>query len=114
MSVNTIVSLVEYLLLERRVIISATKPGVLTSTVNALHALLNPFIWHVSSPWRDTLNLNQRQHVFIPILPKSMLDYCSAPMPFFIGILASSQPTVQKLPLEEVGKHSNCMEHQPD
>ena len=26
------------------------------------------------------------QHVFIPILPKSLLDYLLAPMPYVIGI----------------------------
>lgn len=31
-----------------------------------------------------------------------MLDYCTAPMPFLIGILPSCLPQIQKLPIEEV------------
>ena len=30
-----------------------------------------------------------RQHIFIPLLPPHLIDYCTAPMPFVIGIHTS-------------------------
>jgi hypothetical protein len=87
MPVPKILELFGNMLLERRVIVAAKTLGILSSCVNALSALLYPFSW---------------QHVFIPVLPQSLLDYCAAPMPFMLGILADSIPAVKKQPLEEV------------
>eukprot|EP01102_Stenamoeba_stenopodia_P009529 TRINITY_DN2819_c0_g1_i4.p1 TRINITY_DN2819_c0_g1~~TRINITY_DN2819_c0_g1_i4.p1 ORF type:complete len:792 (-),score=149.55 TRINITY_DN2819_c0_g1_i4:69-2444(-) len=87
LSTVNIVHLFASLMLERRVIISSNNLTDLSSVVNALVAALNPFTW---------------QHVFIPVLPKSLLDYCSAPMPFFVGILSSALPLLDKIPMEEV------------
>ncbi len=50
-------------------------------------ALLYPFTW---------------QHVFIPVLPASLIDMCCAPMPFVVGVLSSYLPEVMKLPLDDV------------
>lgn len=47
-----------------------------------------PFSWH---------------HIFIPIVPASLLSYVTAPMPFLVGIKRSLQPTMEKLPMEAVG-----------
>jgi hypothetical protein len=44
----------------------------------------------------------KQQHVFIPILPPSLIDYTCAPMPFLVGILHSSLDALYSLPLEEV------------
>ena len=44
-----------------------------------------PFSWH---------------HIFIPIVPASLLSYVAAPMPFLVGIKRSLQPTMEKLPME--------------
>ena len=44
-----------------------------------------PFSWH---------------HIFIPIVPASLLSYVTAPMPFLVGIKRSLQPTMEKLPME--------------
>jgi hypothetical protein len=82
-----ILELFSNLLLERRCILAAKNLGTLSSCVNAVSALLYPFSW---------------QHVFIPVLPQSLLDYCSAPMPFLLGVLADTIPAIKKLPLEEV------------
>lgn len=46
-----------------------------------------PFSWH---------------HIFIPIVPASLLSYVTAPMPFLVGIKRSLQPTMEKLPMEAV------------
>ncbi|ESO95421.1 hypothetical protein LOTGIDRAFT_116963, partial [Lottia gigantea] len=75
------------LLLERRVILYSKSLSVLTQVIHAVVALLYPFHW---------------QHIYIPILPSSMLDVCCAPTPYLIGILTSHLNTVLDLPLEEV------------
>ncbi len=55
--------------------------------LQACVALLYPFTW---------------QHVFIPVLPASLIDMCCAPMPFVVGVLSSYLPEVMKLPLDDV------------
>ncbi|KAL0902272.1 hypothetical protein ABMA27_000179 [Loxostege sticticalis] len=59
------------LLHERRVAIVATKPSRLSACVQAANTTLFPMSW---------------QHIFIPILPKHLVDYLLAPMPFLIGV----------------------------
>lgn len=77
-------------MLERRMIFISRRPGVLGSfvintqamaydslsgrCVLAANALIAPFQW---------------QHVYIPILPHSMLDVVCAPMPFLLGTIHS-------------------------
>jgi DENN domain-containing protein 2 len=48
-------------------------------------ALLYPFTW---------------QHIFVPVLPPSLLNFCCAPMPFVVGILRSSLPEVLEMPMD--------------
>jgi hypothetical protein len=43
--------------------------------------------------------------VYIPILPKALMSYCCAPMPFIVGVLASNLPELNTYPLEEVIIH---------
>lgn len=59
------------LLHERRVAIIASKPSRLSACVQAANATLFPMSW---------------QHIFIPILPRHLVDYLLAPMPFLIGV----------------------------
>lgn len=87
MTIDQIIYLFESLLVESRVIFISKSLEKLSSCINAANAMLNPFSW---------------QYVFIPVLPSSLLDYCCAPMPFIIGILANSYPKLMNLPLEEV------------
>ena len=89
LSVDTVVELFGALLCEQRVLVGASDPEVLSQTMTALCAILYPFAW---------------QHVFIPILPKSLVGYVTAPMPFFIGCLQSSLLAIRDMgmPLEEI------------
>ena len=87
MNAQLVVYLFESLLIESRIILCSNDLGKLSACVNGAVGLLNPFSW---------------QHVFIPVLPNSMIDYCCAPMPFVIGILTSSLPKVLTMPIEEV------------
>lgn len=42
------------------------------------------------------------QHIFIPVLPPHLLDYCCAPMPYLIGIHSSLAERVKSRALEDV------------
>lgn len=75
------------LLVERRIIFVANSLPVLSSSVQAAVAFLYPFNW---------------QHIFIPVLPTSLLSFCCAPMPFVVGILRTSLDEVLQLPMDEV------------
>eukprot|EP00010_Vexillifera_abyssalis_P000149 CAMPEP_0201560410 /NCGR_PEP_ID=MMETSP0173_2-20130828/78254_1 /ASSEMBLY_ACC=CAM_ASM_000268 /TAXON_ID=218659 /ORGANISM="Vexillifera sp., Strain DIVA3 564/2" /LENGTH=930 /DNA_ID=CAMNT_0047974857 /DNA_START=193 /DNA_END=2983 /DNA_ORIENTATION=- len=74
------------LLIERRVVFVSSQLSRLSACCQSAAALLYPFTW---------------QHIFIPVLPSSLLSFVCAPMPFVVGILASSLPEVEQLPMEE-------------
>ncbi|XP_057700520.1 DENN domain-containing protein 1B isoform X2 [Corythoichthys intestinalis] len=84
--VTNLLQLYASMLFERRILIFACKLSTLTSCVHALGALLYPMHW---------------QHIFIPVLPPHLLDYCCAPMPYLIGV-HSSLAEVRSRGLEEV------------
>ncbi|EGC37255.1 hypothetical protein DICPUDRAFT_77109 [Dictyostelium purpureum] len=75
------------LLFERRVIIYSENITRVSKFINAIVSLLDPFSW---------------QHIFIPILPRTLLDYCTAPMPFIIGIHSSLFAPIRRKPLNEI------------
>ncbi|KAJ2954055.1 hypothetical protein O0L34_g2268 [Tuta absoluta] len=75
------------LLHERRVAIVASKPSRLSACVQAANATLFPMSW---------------QHIFIPILPKHLVDYLLAPMPFLIGVPRSVFETVRTSEIGDV------------
>jgi hypothetical protein len=77
-----IVSIFASLLVERRLIFIATRLSTLSACVHAAVAMLYPFIW---------------QHVFIPVLPPSLLSFCCAPMPFVVGVLRSCHESLEKV-----------------
>uniref|UniRef100_A0A3Q0SVC0 DENN domain containing 1C n=1 Tax=Amphilophus citrinellus TaxID=61819 RepID=A0A3Q0SVC0_AMPCI len=84
--VGNLLQLYASMLFERRILIFASKLSTLTSCVHALSAVLYPMYW---------------QHIFIPVLPPHLLDYC-APMPYLIGIHTSLSERVRNSGLEEV------------
>ncbi|XP_036097349.1 DENN domain-containing protein 1C isoform X2 [Molossus molossus] len=84
---ENIVGLFAALLAERRVLLTASKLSTLTSCVHASCALLYPMRW---------------EHVLIPTLPPHLLDYCCAPMPYFIGVHASLTERMLEKGLEDV------------
>ncbi|XP_051940811.1 DENN domain-containing protein 1B isoform X3 [Hippocampus zosterae] len=85
--VTNLLQLYASMLFERRILIFARKLNTLTSCVHALGALLYPMHW---------------QHIFIPVLPPHLLDYCCAPMPYLIGVHSSLAEKVRSRGLEEV------------
>ncbi|XP_061576798.1 DENN domain-containing protein 1B isoform X2 [Cololabis saira] len=85
--VGNLLHLYASMLFERRILIFASKLSTLTSCVHALSAVLYPMYW---------------QHIFIPVLPPHLLDYCCAPMPYLIGVHTSLSEKVRSRGLEEV------------
>ncbi|NXU57046.1 DEN1A protein, partial [Turnix velox] len=59
----------------------------LTACIHGSAAMLYPMFW---------------QHVYIPVLPPHLLDYCCAPMPYLIGIHLSLMEKVRNMALEDV------------
>ncbi|XP_073327949.1 DENN domain-containing protein 1B isoform X2 [Pagrus major] len=85
--VGNLLQIYASMLFERRILIFASKLSTLTSCVHALSAVLYPMYW---------------QHIFIPVLPPHLLDYCCAPMPYLIGVHTSLSERVRSRGLEEV------------
>lgn len=59
------------ILCEERILFIADNIDTVSSAVHAVSAMLSPFQW---------------QHLFLPILPSSLVAYTSSPFPFIIGI----------------------------
>lgn len=86
MDLDKIITIFECLLYERRIVICSKTLSTLSACADAIANLAYPLAW---------------QYVFIPILPKAMLSFLGAPMPFLIGILSSYIPLIEKEPIEE-------------
>ncbi|XP_053769234.1 DENN domain-containing protein 1B isoform X2 [Desmodus rotundus] len=85
--VSNMLQLYASMLHERRVIVTSSKLSTLTACLHGSAALLFPMFW---------------QHIFIPVLPPHLLDYCCAPMPYLIGIHSSLIERVKNKSLEDV------------
>ncbi|XP_075691626.1 DENN domain-containing protein 1A isoform X2 [Rhinoderma darwinii] len=85
--VNNMLHLYASMLYERRILICCSKLSTLTACIHGSSAMLFPMYW---------------QHVYIPVLPPHLLDYCCAPMPYLIGIHSSLMEKVKGLSLEDV------------
>ncbi|XP_058803899.1 DENN domain-containing protein 1B isoform X2 [Phymastichus coffea] len=75
------------MLYERRIIFTSKRLSRLSACVQACNALIYPMIW---------------QHIYIPVLPRSLTDYLLAPMPFLIGVPASTLKRVRHSDLGEL------------
>uniref|UniRef100_A0A3Q3W9Y4 UDENN domain-containing protein n=1 Tax=Mola mola TaxID=94237 RepID=A0A3Q3W9Y4_MOLML len=84
--VNNMLHLYASMLYERRILICCSKLSTLTACVHGSAAMLCPMHW---------------QHVYIPVLPQHLLDYC-APMPYLIGVHSSLMEKVRRLTLDDV------------
>uniref|UniRef100_A0A3B4DUG5 UDENN domain-containing protein n=1 Tax=Pygocentrus nattereri TaxID=42514 RepID=A0A3B4DUG5_PYGNA len=85
--VNNMLQLYASMLHERRIIITSSKLSTLTACVHGSAAMLYPMHW---------------QHIYIPVLPPHLLDYCCAPMPYLIGVHLSLLERVKSRSLEDV------------
>ncbi|KAM5146840.1 DENN domain-containing protein 1A isoform 1-T1 [Mantella aurantiaca] len=85
--VNNMLHLYASMLYERRILICCSKLSTLTACIHGSSSMLFPMYW---------------QHVYIPVLPPHLLDYCCAPMPYLIGIHSSLMEKVKGMNLEDV------------
>jgi hypothetical protein len=76
LSLESIMSLVSALLLERRVVVQCSDPFILSAVAMALPQMIRPYQW---------------QTHFIPFLPPSIEDFLLAPVPFIAGVLQAPQ-----------------------
>eukprot|EP00040_Diaphanoeca_grandis_P027143 m.153825 g.153825 ORF g.153825 m.153825 type:complete len:1339 (+) comp30853_c0_seq1:194-4210(+) len=74
-------------LFERRIIVISDDLGVASGCVLGMERLCHPISW---------------EGVFIPIMPNHLLDYCTAPMPFLVGVHSSNWKVVERMPLDDV------------
>jgi len=86
LSCRKIIQLFSSMLMERRIILCAHSLSLLTGCAHALQALLYPFEW---------------QHVFIPVLPTSLIDFVCSPLPYMMGIHPSCIKHLEDLEMEE-------------
>jgi hypothetical protein len=70
LDVNNVQLVMEALLSERRILLVSAQLSALTIVTESLTRLMYPFNWH---------------HVYIPLLPKALIDFVCAPYPFLIG-----------------------------
>ncbi|ERE70389.1 DENN domain-containing protein 1A [Cricetulus griseus] len=85
--VNNMLHLYASMLYERRILIICSKLSTLTACIHGSAAMLYPMYW---------------QHVYIPVLPPHLLDYCCAPMPYLIGVHFSLMEKVRNMALDDV------------
>ncbi|XP_028349338.1 DENN domain-containing protein 1A isoform X9 [Physeter macrocephalus] len=85
--VNNMLHLYASMLCERRILIICSKLSTLTACIHGSAAMLYPMFW---------------QHVYIPVLPPHLLDYCCAPMPYLIGVHLSLMEKVRNMALDDV------------
>ncbi|XP_028666874.1 DENN domain-containing protein 1B isoform X2 [Erpetoichthys calabaricus] len=85
--INNMLQLYASMLHERRIIITSSKLSTLTACVHGSTSMLCPMFW---------------QHIYIPVLPPHLLDYCCAPMPYVIGVHLSLIERVKNRALEDV------------
>jgi hypothetical protein len=71
LSLENIVTVIGYLLCERSVVLCSRQIAMLTISGEALRALMFPFSW---------------QAIYIPVLPRSTIEFLYSPVPFFMGI----------------------------
>ncbi|XP_061732742.1 DENN domain-containing protein 1A [Nerophis ophidion] len=85
--VNNMLHLYASMLYERRILICCNTLSTLTACVHGSAAMIYPMHW---------------QHVYIPVLPQHLLDYCCAPMPYLIGVHSSLMEKVRGMAIEDV------------
>jgi hypothetical protein len=87
LSHNVLLAILASLIFERRILMTCKSIETLTGCVQGAAMILYPLYW---------------QHIFCPVLPPHLMDYCCAPMPFLIGVHSSLMEKVNRMPLGDV------------
>uniref|UniRef100_A0AAR5P9Q0 UDENN domain-containing protein n=1 Tax=Dendroctonus ponderosae TaxID=77166 RepID=A0AAR5P9Q0_DENPD len=83
---NNMMIIFASMLYERRIIFTSKQLKRLSACVQSANDIIYPMIW---------------QHIFIPVLPLSLIDYLLAPMPFLIGV---PDEVLKKVSRSEIGE----------
>ena len=70
----SIITCIESILSERKLVLYSSHLSLLTLAAESLTGLIYPLAWH---------------HVYIPVVPASLVAYLQAPMPYIMGVPAS-------------------------
>eukprot|EP00736_Rhodelphis_marinus_P011932 Rmarinus@m.19811 len=87
LSVDTILTVLGFVLLEKQVLFLSNNLSALSSIVLAISPLIRPFKW---------------QSMHVPILPVSMLRFLDAPVPFIAGVQYVSMEYLERATQGEV------------
>ncbi|TKY62294.1 DENN domain-containing protein 5B [Spatholobus suberectus] len=71
LSLDSVLALITGALLEKQVVVVCPNLGVLSSTVLSLIPMIRPFQW---------------QSLLLPVLPRRIIDFLDAPVPYIVGI----------------------------
>lgn len=71
LSLESVLALLAGVLLEKQVVVVCPNLGILSATVLSFIPMIRPFEW---------------QSLLLPVLPRKMLDFLDAPVPFIVGI----------------------------
>lgn len=71
LSLETVLTLFAGVLLEKQIVVICPNLGVLSAIVLSIIPMIRPFQWH---------------SLLLPILPKKMLDFLDAPVPYIVGL----------------------------
>ncbi|XP_031501970.1 uncharacterized protein LOC116265490 isoform X2 [Nymphaea colorata] len=80
LSLESVLALLTGALLEKQVVVICPNLGVLSAAVLSIIPMIRPFEW---------------QSLLLPVLPRKMLDFLDAPVPFIVGI--QHKPSEMKL-----------------
>ncbi|KAJ8616794.1 hypothetical protein MRB53_036166 [Persea americana] len=80
LSLESVLALFTGALLEKQVLVICPNLGVLSATVLSVIPMIRPFEW---------------QSLLLPILPRKMLDFLDAPVPFIVGV--QNKPADKKI-----------------
>ncbi|KAH9288374.1 hypothetical protein KI387_032491, partial [Taxus chinensis] len=82
LKLENVLALLAGALLEKQVVVICPNLGILSAVVLSLIPMIRPFEW---------------QSLLLPVLPKKMLDFLDAPVPFIVGVQHKTNDTRSKV-----------------
>jgi hypothetical protein len=84
LGISNTLRLFSALMCERRIVLVSQSTSRLSACASAATSIL-------------AQGLLQWQHIYIPILPPSMMNYLAAPMPYLMGVTANHAPNIERV-----------------
>eukprot|EP01117_Protostelium_nocturnum_P011116 TRINITY_DN4038_c0_g1_i3.p1 TRINITY_DN4038_c0_g1~~TRINITY_DN4038_c0_g1_i3.p1 ORF type:complete len:1676 (+),score=537.61 TRINITY_DN4038_c0_g1_i3:314-5029(+) len=82
LDVSKVIQLMSAIMLERQILFVSSSYTLLCLSSEAILSLLYPFVWF---------------HVYVPVLPPTLVDYIQAPTPFIMGLHRNLLPNSTEL-----------------